>query len=329
MAKEESKEINPMLYKDTGKLKIQIVPAYDFLEETDRLFSEYKQMLISKDPEVQRYLEIQDYDRELQYLKEKYGRTFGRLYLAFCDGEAAGCIGLRRMDGEKCEMKRLYVRPRFRGKQIGERLVRKIIQAAKEIGYQYMFLDTLPYLESAVHLYQKWGFYETQRYNGSPMENSIYMKKDLYCVINLRKRPEITDSAAEWFHDQWKIPVQEYRESMRESLKGKSAVPQWYLAMEDDRIIGGLGVIANDFHKRKDLTPNICAVYVEEDWRGQGIAGKLLSLACREMKEQGIHTLYLLTDHTSFYEKYDWEFLCMAQTEDGSEEMRVYTHKER
>lgn len=189
MAKEESKEFNPMLDKDTGKLKIQIVPAYAFLEETGRLFSEYTQMLISKDPQIQRYLEIQDYDHELQHLKEKYGRPFGRLYLAFCDGEAAGCIGLRRLDGENCEMKRLYVRPRFRGKQIGERLIGTVIQEAKAIGYQYMFLDTLPYLESAIHLYQKWGFSETQRYNDSPMENSIYMKKDLYRVTRRNPRP--------------------------------------------------------------------------------------------------------------------------------------------
>ena len=63
-------------------------------------------------------------------------------------------------------------------------------------------------------------------------------------------------------------------------------------------------VIENDFHKRKDLTPNVCAVYVEEEYRGQGIAGGLLEYACRDMEKRGIGTLYLATDHTSFYERY-------------------------
>jgi len=97
--------------------------------------------------------------------------------------------------------------------------------------------------------------------------------------------------------------------------------------MDEDRIIGGLGVIANDFHDRVDLTPNVCAVYVEEDARGNGIAGQLLNFACRDMADRGITTLYLLTDHTEFYERYGWEFLCMAQG-DGEEEMsRMYVHR--
>ena len=93
---------------------------------------------------------------------------------------------------------------------------------------------------------------------------------------------------------------------MQQCLAGNHPVPQWYLALEQDRIIGGLGVIENDFHNRKDLTPNVCAVYTEEDHRLQGIAGALLARVCSDMKEQGIDTLYLLTDHTSFYERSAW-----------------------
>ena len=99
------------------------------------------------------------------------------------------------------------------------------------------------------------------------------------------------------------------------------------MAMEGDRIIGGVGVIENDFHNRKDLSPNVCAVYTEEDRRGRGVAGALLDYVCGDMKEKGIHTLYLLTDHTSFYERYGWEFYCMAQG-DGEEKMsRMYLHR--
>lgn len=89
----------------------------------------------------------------------------------------------------------------------------------------------------------------------------------------------------------------------------------------------GLGVIENDFHNRKDLTPNVCAVYTEENRRLQGIAGALLARVCSDMKEQGIDTLYLLTDHTSFYERYGWEFFCMVQGDGEPEPSRMYIHR--
>lgn len=76
-------------------------------------------------------------------------------------------------------MKRLYVRPQFRGNKLGERLVEKIIMDAKEIGYTHMLLDTLPFLEQAIHMYNKFGFYDIECYNDSPMRTSIYMKLDL------------------------------------------------------------------------------------------------------------------------------------------------------
>lgn len=91
----------------------------------------------------------------------------------------AGCIGLRKIDDQTCEMKRLYIRPEFRGKKLGNVLVEKIIADAREIGYSYMLLDTLPFLQSAIHIYKKFGFYEIESYNDSPMAASIYMKLDL------------------------------------------------------------------------------------------------------------------------------------------------------
>ena len=107
----------------------------------------------------------------------------------------------------------------------------------------------------------------------------------------------------------------------------KGAVPQWYTVMDGERIIAGCGVIENDFHDRRDLAPNVCAVYVEEDFRNRGIAGELLRFVCQDMNLQGINTLYLLTDHTGFYERYGWEFLCMVRG-DGEERMsRMYVHR--
>ena len=148
-----------------------------------------------------------------------------------------------------------------------------------------------------------------------------------YEMIRLVDRPDLKERAAQWFHEKWGIPLEAYRESMEECLTQKSAVPQWYLAMEDGQILGGLGVIENDFHDRKDLAPNVCAVYTEEAKRGQGIAGALLYRVCKDMSDRDIDTLYLVTDHTSFYERYGWEFLCMVQGDGEPELTRMYVHK--
>lgn len=147
-----------------------------------------------------------------------------------------------------------------------------------------------------------------------------------YEIIRLIDKPEIKQQAAQWFHEKWNVPLQAYIESMNDSLTKRDSVPQWYVAIEGNRIIGGLGVIANDFHARKDLTPNVCAVYIEKDKRCNGIAGALLNYVCADMKEKGIDNLYLVTDHVSFYERYGWEFLCMVQDEESSM-TRMYIHR--
>ena len=160
-------------------MNIEIVLAYAHTQEINTLFSEYTNMLIAKDSSFQNYLVLLNYYGELNHLEEKYGMPSGRLYLAYCNGEAAGCIGLKNIDEKNCEMKRLYVRPQFRENNIGKLLIQKIISDAKEIGYSYMLLDTLPFLEKAVHLYEKFGFYTIDCYNNSPMSTSIYMRLDL------------------------------------------------------------------------------------------------------------------------------------------------------
>ena len=148
-----------------------------------------------------------------------------------------------------------------------------------------------------------------------------------HTIIRLTDRPEYKESMAQWFHEKWGIPKQAYLDSMDACLKGECAVPQWYAVVEDGRIIGGLGVIENDFHDRKDLSPNVCAVYVEEDRRCRGIAGEMLHFGCEDMKGSGVPVLYLVTDHTSFYERYGWRFLCMAQGDGEPEPTRLYIHE--
>ena len=83
-------------------------------------------------------------------------------------------------------------------------------------------------------------------------------------ICKIREHEEMADQASRWFHQKWGIPLEAYEESIEECLKRKSPVPQWYVAVEQGKIAGGLGVIENDFHDRKDLAPNVCAVYVEE-----------------------------------------------------------------
>lgn len=147
-------------------------------------------------------------------------------------------------------------------------------------------------------------------------------------ILKLREHEELAEKAAQWFHQKWGVPLEAYIESIDECLCQKATVPQWYLALEGHTVVGGLGVIENDFHNRRDLAPNVCAVYVEEDYRCRGIAGELLHTVCTDMKEQGVDTLYLVTDHTSFYERYGWEFFCMVQGDGEPTLSRMYIHRE-
>ncbi len=147
-----------------------------------------------------------------------------------------------------------------------------------------------------------------------------------YNFITLSTHPEWGEQAARWFHEKWQIPLEEYLTSINESIQNVAPVPQWYIVAEGQRIIAGAGVITNDFHDRKDLTPNVCALYVEPERRCQGIAGNLLEYVCKEMARKGIDMLYLITEHVSFYERYGWEFLCMVRGDDG-EPMRMYQKK--
>lgn len=147
-----------------------------------------------------------------------------------------------------------------------------------------------------------------------------------YQFITLKERPELAETAAAWFHQKWGVPKEAYLDCIRAYLSGETEYG-WYLCMDGDRIIGGMGVIENDFHDRKDLAPNVCAVYTEEAYRGQGIAGRLLNLTVEDMRKKGISPLYLVTDHVGFYERYGWEFLCMAQGDDEPEMTRMYMHR--
>ena len=147
-----------------------------------------------------------------------------------------------------------------------------------------------------------------------------------YKYTNLAEIPSIKDKAAEWFHSKWGVPKEAYLECMDAFLNGETDYG-WYLCLDNNKIIAGMGVIENDFHDSKDLTPNVCAVYTEEKYRCQGIAGKLLNMVVEDCRQKGISPVYLITDHTSFYERYGWEFLCMVQGDGEPEMTRMYIHR--
>ena len=146
-----------------------------------------------------------------------------------------------------------------------------------------------------------------------------------YKYITIKDMPSIIEEAALWFHNKWNVSKQAYLDCMQAYIKGETDYG-WYLCLDDSKIVAGLGVIENDFHNRKDLTPNVCAVYTEEAYRNQGIAGKLLKMVVEDCRQRGITPLYLATDHIGFYENYGWKFLCMVQNENEPGQSRMYVH---
>ena len=150
------------------------------------------------------------------------------------------------------------------------------------------------------------------------MENNL-------AFITLRDRPDALQRAAEWFHAKWHVPTEAYATCMRAYVDRETEYG-WYLCLDGERIVGGLGVVENDFHDRKDLAPNVCAVYTEEAYRGGGVAGRLLDMVVEDMRGKGITPLYLCTEHIGFYERYGWTFLCMVQGDGEPSMSRMYVH---
>lgn len=124
-------------------------------------------------------LNFDHFDRDIKELPGKYAPPDGRLLLAECDDDVAGCVAMRKIDNDVCEMKRLWVRPFFRGEDIGRALAEKLIDEARSIGYKKMLLDTISTMTEALTLYKSLGFKETEPYYDSPVEEAVYFEKDL------------------------------------------------------------------------------------------------------------------------------------------------------
>jgi len=140
------------------------------IAQARELFLEYAQSLGFS-------LCFQNFDKELANLPGDYSPPDGRLLLADYDAQLAGCVALRKLEDRICEMKRLYLRPDFRGKRLGRRLADRIIEEARQIGYQRMRLDTVePAMKDAVAMYRRIGFREIAPYCTNPMAGALYME---------------------------------------------------------------------------------------------------------------------------------------------------------
>ncbi|HEX6904377.1 MAG TPA: GNAT family N-acetyltransferase [Thermoanaerobaculia bacterium] len=124
-------------------------------------------------------LSFQDFETELRTLPGDYVSPRGRLLLALEDGAPAGCVAMRPLTGDTCEMKRLYVRPEFRAAGLGRQLAERVIAEARSIGYQRMYLDTLPTMSGAQRLYERLGFQEIPPYRYNPIAGTRFLGLDL------------------------------------------------------------------------------------------------------------------------------------------------------
>ena len=149
-----------------------IIDGKHHINQVRNLIIEYTQML-------NRDLSFQNIDDELKDPSKKYTAPVGELLVAIENDEVVGMIAYHKHSATRCEMKRLYVKPKYRGMKLGEQLIQKLIELAIQSGYTEMVLDTLLPLQSAIYLYQKLGFQQCEPYYNNPMNDIIYFKKML------------------------------------------------------------------------------------------------------------------------------------------------------
>lgn len=130
-------------------------------------------------------------------------------------------------------------------------------------------------------------------------------------VISIRMSPEFKDLAIKYFQSKWASPesMDVYDDCITSCISSFSPLPQWYLLMDNDTVIGCAGLITNDFISRMDLYPWVCSLYIEKEFRRNGFGSILLEQAKKDAKEGGFSHLYLCTDHVGYYEKNGFKFI--------------------
>lgn len=157
----------------TEQLKFIQAESVSEISKARELFMEYSEGLGLD-------LCFQNFEQELAELPGRYALPDGRLLLAVFHGQVAGCVGLRKIDDGVCEMKRLYVRPKFRGLGIGRALALHLIEEARALNYSQMRLDTLPaQMEEAIRMYRSLGFREIEPYYHNPVKGALFLELTL------------------------------------------------------------------------------------------------------------------------------------------------------
>jgi putative acetyltransferase len=162
----------PKMRSDATRLTIVQAESAAHIDEARRIFREYADRLGVD-------LCFQGFEQELASLPGNYAPPAGRLLLALDGERVAGCVALRPISAGVCEMKRLYVRPEFRGTGLGRRLALEIMCQGRDIGYRQMRLDTLPIMKEAIALYRSLNFRESGPYRLNPVEGALFMEADL------------------------------------------------------------------------------------------------------------------------------------------------------
>jgi len=163
----------------TSGIKIIQASTKEHFEATRRLFREYYQLLYSLQDMVMN-MDLQSHSSELADLENgKYVPPLGAILLSTSGNGFSGVVALRQLENDICEMKRLYVRPEYRGESIGMELAKRIIQKGRELGYSKMRLDTHPDMTSAHRLYYALGFYDIPQYNQNNVPGALFMELDL------------------------------------------------------------------------------------------------------------------------------------------------------
>ena len=159
--------------------RFEIINAVEMPDRLLPFFKEYREFLLTNAPELKPFLIMQNFDEETDHLHEKYDAPDGGIYIATVDGEDAGCIAFRKLDDETCELKRVFLRDRYRGLGLGRKMMERVLVDSRAAGYKVMLLDTLPVLSDACAMYGKMGFEVTEKYNDNPLGHAIFLKLKL------------------------------------------------------------------------------------------------------------------------------------------------------